>query len=192
MTLAFAVVAACMLVSATAVVASRRLVRAVLWLAVALCATAALYAMQEASFVAGVQVLVYVGGVVTLMIFGVMVTRRHEGIAADVDTTRAGRAAVISLAVFGTLAFAIETTPGLDAPATPHAVTTAEVGRALLVDHVFAFEVMSFLLLVAIVGAVVIARRTDPHARAQREFGAEHATDPAPASVPRPELKEAE
>jgi len=161
-TIAFGVVAACMAISALAVVLSRRLVRAVLWLAVTLCATAALYAMQGASFIAGVQVLVYVGGVVTLMIFGVMVTRRHEGIAVEIETTRAGRAALAALAVFGVVAFAIETTPGLDAPVEPHAMTTAELGRALLVDHVFAFEVMSFLLLVAIVGAIVIARRKDP------------------------------
>jgi NADH:ubiquinone oxidoreductase subunit 6 (subunit J) len=154
------------------VVLSRRLVRAVLWLGVTLVATAALYAMQDASFLAGVQVLVYVGGVVTLMIFGVMVTRRHDGITVTLDTTRSGRAAVIALALFGVVAFAVRTTPGLDAPSDPHALTTADLGRALLVDHVLAFEVMSFLLLGAIVGAIVIARRKDPSAPA-----------PAPAAM---------
>ena len=161
-TIAFGIVAASMVVSALFVVLSRRLVRAVLWLAVTLVATAALYAMQGASFLAGVQVLVYVGGVVTLMIFGVMVTRRHEGITVTLDSTRAGRAAVVALALFGVVAFAVRTTPGLDAPTSPPAVTTADLGRALLGDHVFAFEVMSFLLLGAIVGAIVIARRKDP------------------------------
>ncbi len=158
----FGVVAVCMVLSALFVVLSRRLVRAVLWLGVTLVATAALYAMQGASFLAGVQVLVYVGGVVTLMIFGVMVTRRHEGIALEIDTTRAGRAFVIPAVIFGVLAFAIRTTPGLDAPVEQRSLTTAELGRALLVDHVFAFEVISFLLLAAILGAIVLARRKDP------------------------------
>ena len=162
MTLAFVVVALCMAVSAGFVVTSRRLVRAVLWLAVTLVSTAALYAMQGASFLAAVQVLVYVGGVVTLMIIGVMVTRRHEGIAAEIDTTHGLRAGVVSLALFAVVAFAIETTPGLDAPVEPQTLTTAALGRAILVDHVFSFEVLSFLLLGAIVGAVVIARRKDP------------------------------
>ncbi len=162
MTLGFALVALCMVVSAIFVVASRRLVRAVLWLAVALVSTAALYAMQGASFLAAVQVLVYVGGVVTLMIIGVMVTRRHEGIAVEMDTTHGVRAGLVSVSLFAIVAFAIETTPGLDAPFEPQTLTTAALGRAILVDHVFSFEVMSFLLLGAIVGAIVIARRKDP------------------------------
>ena len=163
-TLGFGVVAACMVLSALFVVLSRRLVRAVLWLAVTLVTTAALYAMQGASFLAGVQVLVYVGGVVTLMIFGVMVTRRHDGITVTLDSTRSGRAGVAALALFAVVSFAVMTTPGLDAPTTAPALTTADLGRALLVDHVFAFEAVSFLILAAIVGAIVIARRKDPSA----------------------------
>lgn len=161
-TIGFAIVAACALVSALFVVRSGRLIRAVLWLGVTLVATAALYAMLGASFLAGVQVLVYVGGVVTLMIFGVMVTRRHEGIVVEIESARTGRAALIALGLFGVVATAIRTTPGIDAPNVASTVTTADLGRALLRDHVLAFEVMSFLLLAAIVGAIVIARRRDP------------------------------
>ncbi len=175
MSLAFGVLAACMVLSAIAVVTSRALVRAVLWLAVTLVATAALYALQGASFLAAVQVLVYVGGVVTLLIVGVMVTRRHEGIAADLETTRPGPAALVAVGLFAVVAFAIERTPGLDAPAAPQLATTAALGRALLVDHVFAFELMSFLLLGAIVGAIVIAR---------------HREDPAPARAHAPQEAE--
>ena len=162
MSVAFGVLAACMVLSAIAVVTSRALVRAVLWLAVTLVATAALYALQGASFLAAVPVLVYVGGVVTLLIVGVMVTRRHEGIAADLETTRPRPAALVAVGLFAVVAFAIERTPGLDAPVDPQTTTTAALGRAILVDHVFAFELMSFLLLGAIVGAIVIARRKDP------------------------------
>ncbi len=180
-TLGFGIVAACMAISALFVVLSRRLVRAVLWLAVTLVATAALYAMQGASFLAGVQVLVYVGGVVTLMIFGVMVTRRHDGITVTLESTRSGRAGVVALALFGVVAFAVRTTPGLDVPTAPPALTTADLGRALLVDHVFAFEAVSFLLLGAIVGAIVIARRKDPSAEPAPKAVAREAATPEEA-----------
>ena len=73
------------LVSALFVVRSSNLIHAVLWLAMTLLGTAALYAQLNAPFLAGVQVLTYVGGVVTLMIFGVMVTRRHAGSVAPAE-----------------------------------------------------------------------------------------------------------
>jgi len=66
------------------VVTSRDLVHAVLWLAVALLGTAVLYALLHAPFLAGIQVLTYVGGVVTLMVFGVMVTRKHEAATVSI------------------------------------------------------------------------------------------------------------
>jgi len=162
--LAFGVVAGCALLSALAVVRSADLVRAVLWLGVTLFSTAVLYAMLGASFVAGVQVLLYVGGVVTLMIFGVMVTRRHEGVAQKLERPASARAAAVALGIFGAVAWAILATGGLDAPTAPPATSTADLGRALLRDHVLAFEAVSMLLLAAMVGAIVIARRRDPGA----------------------------
>lgn len=157
----FGVVAACAVLSALLVVRSTNLIRAALWLGVTLIVTAALYAMLGASFLAGVQVLLYVGGVVTLMIFGVMVTRRHAGVAAAAESSHQGRAAIASSALFAVVAWAISATNGLDTPAPPPA-TPADLGRGLLVDHVLAFEAASLLLLGAIVGAAVIARRRDP------------------------------
>lgn len=157
----FGVLAACAVLSALFVVRAANLVRAALWLAVTLLVTAALYAGAGASFLAGAQALLYVGGVVTLMIFGVMVTRRHEGLVTPAESTHEGRAAVAAMALFGLLAWAIRGTDGLDAPA-PAPVTAADLGRGLLVDHVLAFEAASLLLLGAIVGAAVIARRRDP------------------------------
>jgi NADH-quinone oxidoreductase subunit J len=164
-TLGFAVVAICALVSAIFVVRSADLIRAVLWLGITLIATAALYAMLGASFLAGVQLLLYVGGVMTLMVFGVMITRRHVGIATTTtDTVHPVRGAIVALALFGVVANAIVKTEGLDtAPAVPLApLTLVDLGNAILHEHVLAFEVLSLLLLAAIIGAVVIARRHDP------------------------------
>ena len=173
----FGLVAACAIVSAIFVVQSANLIRAVLWLGITLIATAALYAMLGASFLAGVQLLLYVGGVMTLMVFGVMITRRHEGIASTTkDTTNPVRGALVALALFGVVANAIFKTEGLDAAAPPVApLTLPELGRAILHEHVLAFEVLSLLLLAAIIGAVVIARRRDPGP----------ATEPASAVAPK-------
>ena len=162
--LGFALFAGAALVSALFVVRSSNLVHAVLWLAASLLATAALYAMLGASFLAGVQALVYVGGVVTLMIFGVMITRKHEGLAAPAESARSGAGIAVAGLLFGAVVAAIRATPGLDAPdqTLVQRATPADLGRALVVDHVLAFEALSLLLLVAIIGAIVIARRRDP------------------------------
>ena len=163
--LGFGAVAACAVLSAIFVVRSADLIRAVLWLGITLIATAALYAMLGASFLAGVQLLLYVGGVMTLMVFGVMITRRHEGIATvTADTVEPVRGAIVAATLFGAVASAIVKTEGLDVtPAQPPPlVTLADLGRAILYEHVLAFEVLSLLLLAAIIGAVVIARRRDP------------------------------
>lgn len=159
----FGFVAACALLSAFFVVRSPNLVRAALWLGVTLLATAALYAMLDASFLAGVQVLLYVGGVSILMVFGVMMTRRHEGIIVEAETSKVPRGVFAAGAIFGVLAGAIQLTPELDQPLPPPpTVTIQDLGRGLLINHVLAFEVVSLLLLIAIIGAIVIARRRDP------------------------------
>lgn len=158
----FFIVAATALVSAILVVRSQNLIRAVLWLGITLLSTAAFYAMLESSFLAGVQVLVYVGGVVTLMIFGVMITRRHEGILVHAENHGSMKGFAVAGSLFAVVAFAIRATDGLDKeqPFTP--LTTKDLGRELLQTHVLAFEVVSFLLLAAIIGAIVIARKRDP------------------------------
>jgi NADH:ubiquinone oxidoreductase subunit 6 (subunit J) len=177
-TLGFGIAAACALASAIFVVRGPNLVHAALWLGVTLLATAALYALLGASFLASIQVLLYVGGIITLMLFGVMITRRHEGIVVLAEGRNQARAAVVAAALFGVVAAAIRATDGLDGPLQPPAMspeTTADLGRSLLGEYVLAFEVVSLLLLVAIVGAIVIARRRDPAPDGARE--------PAPASV---------
>jgi NADH-quinone oxidoreductase subunit J len=161
--MAFSLGAACAVLAALAVVRSANLVHAVLWLGCALLATAALFAMLGESFLAGVQVLLYVGGVVTLMVFGVMITRRHDGPEPVLQDKPSASAAGIAIVFFVLVCWAVLTTDGLDAEvpiATPAA--PEELGRLLLRDHVLAFETISDLLLVAIVGAIVIARRRDP------------------------------
>lgn len=172
-TLGFWIVAAVTVVSALYVVRCANLIHAVLWLALTLLGTAVLFALLDAPFLAGVQVLTYVGGVVTLMIFGVMLTQRHDGTVAVASNVRNLRGAAAAIALCTVLFFAVATSE-LPAEAAADAPTTAELARSLLDEHLIAFEVLSLLLLAAIVGAVVLARRKDDERRGTA------AADPSP------------
>lgn len=166
----FAVLAACALIPGFFAVRGSNLVHAALWLGASLLATAGIYATLGASFLAGVQVLVYVGGIVTLMIFGVMITRRHDGSTIQPGTVQGWRGAAAAIGLFVVLFVAISKTD-LPSGDGPPAVTTRELARSLLDDNLFAFEVASLLLLAAIVGAVVLARRRDADPEAQGVSG---------------------
>ncbi|MFO0555643.1 MAG: NADH-quinone oxidoreductase subunit J [Polyangiaceae bacterium] len=179
----FGIIAACVLLAALFVVRSQNLVHATLWLGLTLVGTAALYAMLGASFLAGVQVLLYVGGVMTLMLFGVMLTRRHDGLVVQAERMPPLRGAVVAAGFFGVLAAAIAKSE-LPSTSAPSPVETAAVGAALFRDHVLAFEVLSVLLLAAIIGAVAIARRRDfvVESRA-RELGSSRAPSVEPVAA---------
>lgn len=169
-TVVFAIVAAVTLLSALFVVQSKNLVHAVMWLAASLLGTAALYAMMDAPFLSGIQVLTYVGGVVTLMIFGVMITRKHDGSVIPAGGVKLVRGAVAALALFAVLFLAVwktDLTPGV----APPAPGTRDLAKGLLDDHLFAFEAAGLLLLAAIVGAVVLVRRRDHELGERREPG---------------------
>lgn len=160
----FGVVAVSMLASAIAVVRSKNLVHGVLWLAAMLLGTAALYVMLEAPFLAGIQVLLYTGGVVTLMLFGVMMTRRHEGVGLENEDSprRRGPAALLSFVIFGVLVSAVlEAGPMFPRSGQAAPISAKAIGRAFLTEHLLAFEVLSLLLLAAMIGAIVLSRRHD-------------------------------
>ena len=165
--LLFFVLAGLILLGAVRVVASRDLVRAVLWLGIVLVLTAGMFVMLGAPFLAGIQLLLYTGGVITLMLFGVMLTRRHHEIGVEIDSSRRLPAALGSLALFGAMVSAILRTelPDWSSSAPTPAI---EIGRAFLTDHLLAFEVLSILLLAAMIGAIVLGR--------QRDFGDEPET----------------
>lgn len=158
----FGIIAACLLLSALFVALGKNLVHGVLWLGVTLATTAVLFVYLGAPFLAGIQVLLYTGGVITLMLFGVMLTRRHERlmIENEISTGRRIPALVLAAGFFGAVAAASYQTPGLPAVQAPPN-TTAEIGKSFLTEHLLAFEVLSLLLLAAMIGAIVLARRVD-------------------------------
>ena len=158
----FWILAIVMAFGAMRVVTTRNVVHAALYLVVTLMGAAALYILLFAEFVAWAQVLVYVGAVVVLMLFGLMLTRAPIG-SDDFDNNQRGLAAIVAGAVFGVTswilvrAFEGETIGFVRDEGT----TSGEVGREIFSNYVLPFEVVSVLLLAALVGAVVIARRDD-------------------------------
>jgi NADH-quinone oxidoreductase subunit J len=180
--IAFVVIALILLVGALRVVTAKNLVHAVLWLGVTLTATALLFVSLQAAFLAGIQLLLYTGGVITLMLFGVMLTRRHE--TPEVENEGSPRRRLpgflTAALLLGALAWAVYSTEGLPTDQTTP-VGTAEIGRSFLTDHLLAFEVLSLLLLAAMIGAIVIARRRDYGLEGVVPMRAEAAPVPAPA-----------
>lgn len=157
----FVIAAIAMLASAFKVVTTKNLVHMVLWLGLTLANTAVLFIMLDAAFLAAIQIILYTGGVLTLMLFGVMLTHRDAGFTGIANPShRIGPGLVLAVAVFSMVAAAVLRTP--IAPAADVAlVTTADLGVALFGEHVLAFEVLSLLLLGAVLGAIVLARKRD-------------------------------
>jgi len=161
---AFWVIAVAMAAAAIGVVRTGNIVHAALFLVVVLAGAAAQYILLVAEFVAWVQVLIYIGAVIVLFLFGIMLTRapmRDDAERLDNDQRWAG--AIVGLFVFGVLtallvdAFGDKSIRfGDDLVAQGR---TDAVASDLFRSYVIPFEVVSMLLLAALVGAIVLARR---------------------------------
>ncbi|MEA2451368.1 MAG: NADH-quinone oxidoreductase subunit [Actinomycetota bacterium] len=156
----FWALAVVMAFAAIRVVTTRNVVHAALYLVGTLLGAAAMYVLLFAEFVAWVQVLVYVGAIVVLMLFGLMLTRADIG-KSNFDNDQRLLAAVCSAAVFGVTSWVlVDAFEGQEISlARTTGTTTASIGDAIFSAYVLPFEVVSVLLLAALVGAVVIARR---------------------------------
>ncbi|GAA1666743.1 NADH-quinone oxidoreductase subunit J family protein [Fodinicola feengrottensis] len=149
-----------MLAAAVAVVTTKQLVHAALWLVVSFAALAACYLLLTAEIVAWVQVLIYVGAIVVLLLFGIMLTRSPTGPSSDVDTRNRWPARTVALAVGALLAStAIGPFWSTYLPLSASSAGSAKVlGTALFRFWVLPFELLSLLLLAALVAAVVLTR----------------------------------
>ncbi|WP_215448497.1 NADH-quinone oxidoreductase subunit J [Streptomyces sp. ATCC 21386] len=140
-------------------VTTRQLVHAALWLVVALGGLAVEYLLLTAEFIAWVQVLIYVGSVVVLLLFGLMLTKAPIGRSPDADS--GNRWAALTVAVASALVWVVvdafrTTWIDLDGPA---AGSTEATGESLFQNWVLPFEALSVLLLAALVGAIVLSRK---------------------------------
>ncbi|MFD3520868.1 NADH-quinone oxidoreductase subunit J [Streptomyces sp. NPDC058653] len=161
--IAFVLVGLLTLGAAVITVTTKQLVHAALWLVVALGGLAVEYLLLTAEFIAWVQVLIYVGSVVVLLLFGLMLTKAPIGRSPDADSENRW----VALAVATTAAVALvwvvvdafrTTWIELDGPAQG---STEVSGQFLFRHWVLPFEALSVLLLAALIGAIVLSRKSD-------------------------------
>jgi NADH-quinone oxidoreductase subunit J len=142
------------------VVTSRNVVHAALWLVVALASIAGVFLLLAAPFVAFVQVIIYVGAIVVLILFGIMLTRAPVGRRVLDNTLRARVGAlVVGGGVFVMLTWFMAEAWRGKRIASRAATTTDALGIAIFRNYVLPFEAVSVLLLAALIGAIVLARR---------------------------------
>ena len=156
----FGVLAVAMAVAAVRVVTTQNVVHAALYLVVVLAGVAAIYVLLAAEFIAVVQVIIYIGAIVLLILFGTMLTRAPIGRSADLDNDQRWLGLVLSVFLLGVLGAVLTDAYGTTKlPKDPVVQRTGDVGISIFQTYVVPFEVVSVLLLAALVGAVVIARR---------------------------------
>jgi NADH-quinone oxidoreductase subunit J len=159
--IAFYVIAALMVFAAIRVVTCKDVVHAALWLVLVLAGVAAQFIVLAAEFVAITQILVYLGAIVVLFLFGIMLTRTKAGRDEDLDgptPTKVG-AGIIGVLLFAVMGYALW--DGFRDQEFGDMVVqrTAEVSDSIFSTYLIPFEVISVLLLAALIGAIVLARR---------------------------------
>jgi NAD(P)H-quinone oxidoreductase subunit 6 len=145
--------------SAVIVAFSRSIVYSAFSLLGAFMGVAGLYVLLAADFVAVVQLLVYVGGILVLIIFAVMLTHRIDDVAVSNRSVGRIPAAVVMLAVGVLMGTAVVTARWVQRAEIQVAPTTAGIGEAFLGPYILPFELASVVLLVALIGAVVVSRK---------------------------------
>jgi len=152
---AFAVV---LIGSALAVVLGKNLFHSVLWLALALVSTAGVFLTLDAEFLAAVQVLLYAGGVITVVVFAIVVTERLVGEKLSHTSRRVVVSGAVSAALLALIVRAISRSPlQLPKPALTGDMTR-EIGTSLLTRFVLPFELLAILLVVGLLAASYFAR----------------------------------
>ncbi len=159
-TAVFWAVALALLASSLAVVLTPNLFHAVLCLAAALVATAVVFLLLDAAFLFAVQLLLYAGGVVTVMVFAIMLTERLVGERITQTSRHVVNGAVVAGALFvGVAGFILRSELPAVTPAA--ADRTADVARALVGPFAATFELLGVLLVAALLGAIYFARTED-------------------------------
>lgn len=157
----FYIFAFIVLCSAFVVVFSRNIVYSAFSLLFTFFGVAGLYALLQADFLAVTQILIYVGGILVLLLFGVMLTNKVISVDIKTGTLQTFPAMGIVAIVAGSLGGLFYTTWKNVPPATTTTVvsTTKTIGEMLMTGYLLPFEIASVILLVALLGAAMISRR---------------------------------
>ena len=158
--LGFWVVAVVLVAASLAVVLTPHLFHAVLWLAVALVATGGMFLLLDSPFLFAAQLLLYAGGVVTIVVFAIMLTERLVGESIRQTSRFVFNGAALSAAVFvGILGFVLQA--GAVARPAAAADQLRDLGRALVGPFAFPLQLVGVLLVIALLGALYFARTED-------------------------------
>ena len=164
--IAFYFISACILGFAVLVISTKDTVHSVLFLVLDFLFVAALYVLLGAQFLAAIQILVYAGGIVVLYLFVVMLVNLKRPPEAHSDPHRKTKLGLgLSAAVLAELALLafrssdMPVRPIVEAAAVPETGNTEVVGWMLYTSYLIPFEIASMLLLVAMIGAIILAKR---------------------------------
>ena len=156
----FYVIAAVAVLAALKMVTTNNVVHAALYLLVVLSAVAATYIVLGAEFAAATQVLVYLGAIMVLMIFGVMLTRAKIGPETDLNHEQRLIGGLVAVGMLAVMSYSlVEFFEDVKLPSDRQPQRTQEVALEIFSRFIVPFEVLSVLLLAALIGAVVIARK---------------------------------
>jgi len=156
----FAVIAALMVFGALRVVTTNNVVHAALWLVVVLGGAAAQYILLAAEFVAVTQVLVYIGAVMVLFLFGTMLTRARIGAERDLNNKNRWIGLPVAVVLLTAMVVGLDDEFGSEKmPADADLFTIQQVSDQIFGPYLLPFWALSFLLLAAVIGAIVLSRK---------------------------------
>ena len=157
--IAFGLMALMIVVSAVKVVTTKNIVHAALFLIVVLANVAGQYFLLGAEFIGTAQILIYLGAIVVLFLFGIMLTRAPLGGETSLDNDQRALSVVVALLLLAVMGYAlIDQFEDTELPAET-VQRTAQVSDAVFSTYLVPFEVVSVLLLAALIGAIVVARK---------------------------------
>ena len=155
---AFWILAILLVGSALAVVLAKNLFHAVLWLALALTGTAGVFLLLNAEFLAAVQLLLYAGGVITIVVFAIVVTERLVGERLSQTNRSIASGALVSIVLLWIIVSTIVKRP-MAVTALPQIPDLTRVmGNEVMRTYVLPFELLALLMLAAMLGAIYFAR----------------------------------
>ena len=159
--LGFWCLSAVLVSSALAVVLTKNLFHAVLWLALALTGTAGVFLLLDAEFLAAVQLLLYAGGIVTVVVFAIVVTEKLIGERLSQTSRHIAGGAVVSAALVWLIVSAIMERPLATTRMPMAGDLTQTIGETVLTRFVLPFELLAVLMLAGLMSAIYFARPED-------------------------------
>src|SRR5579863_319156 len=157
----FLVLAAVVVAGAVSLILQRHPIHSALSLIVVMVALAGLYLLQGAEFVAAVQIIVYAGAIMVLFVFVIMLLNAGEEERTNMSRMARFVGVPLGIVFLVEVAYGIGRATSNMAPAVAEAVSTRDLSTLLFREYVFPFELTSFLILIALLGALVLARRDD-------------------------------